>query len=447
VPLAAWWFLPLVGFGALGAPALAGALASGAVFGAGARQLLRRQSPSREGFRAGVGALGWFAVLYLVGLLVDLRSPAGAVVAALVVGTGALAVRARTVVGRARLRGAWLRLLRWEYWPSWAVYLPIVPALAWRSRHSGGFRSALCVNPAIPLGGLVGESKSAILEGVGERPELPRWTRVEPGPIDRRRAEVVTFAATLPDPGIFVIKPDRGERGAGVRIVRAAEQIDSVLREIRIPIVVQEYVDGEEYGVFWFRRPGEARGELLSVAHKAMVSVVGDGHRSLEELFACNDRIVPQLDFHRSRFESRLAEVIADGEEVQVTELGTHALGATFVAANDLRTDALRDAIDRMMDPESFDFGRFDLRVESADHLAAGRGLRVIEFNGLSAESADLYDPDNSVHVARAGLMKQWTIAMEIGGARRRAGARPASWRLLLGALRAHGSDRGARGG
>jgi pimeloyl-ACP methyl ester carboxylesterase len=445
-PLSAWWFTPLIGAGAIGLPELAVAMAAGAALRTGVQEAVRRRNPLRPVLNSGLRALGWFGIILLVGLRVDLRSWTGLVAVAAVVTFLTFARRLRTRLGRARLRGAGLRLRRWEYWPSWAVYLPIVPRLVWRAARMGGVRSVLCVNPAIPMGGLVGESKSAILERMGELPEIPRWTRVEPGPLERRRAEIEAFVEELPEPWPFVIKPDRGERGTGVRIVRTRDALDAALREIRIPVLVQEYVRGEEFGVFWFRGVDADRGTIHSIAHKAMVCVVGDGNRTLEELLADHVRLLPHLDLHRSRFSERLHEVIAKGEEIQVTELGTHALGATFVAANELRTDELLDAIDGMMDSSAFDFGRFDLRVPSAEHLSAGQGLRVIEFNGLSAEAADLYDPDNPLRGAWSGLLHQWTIAMELGTARRRAGARPASWWQLMRALRAHGADRQARG-
>src|SRR5678815_4109649 len=61
---------------------------------------------------------------------------------------------------------SWIRLTKWEYWPPWLSYLPLVGWIgvqAIRHRSLVVFTGA---NPAIPAGGFIGESKIAILEGL-----------------------------------------------------------------------------------------------------------------------------------------------------------------------------------------------------------------------------------------------------------------------------------------
>jgi membrane protein DedA with SNARE-associated domain len=73
--------------------------------------------------------------------------------------------------GRVRsLRVTLARLRRWEFWPQWLFYAPVVPWVVWLiARH--GARAIGAANPGLEDGGFTGESKSAILE------KLPReWT-------------------------------------------------------------------------------------------------------------------------------------------------------------------------------------------------------------------------------------------------------------------------------
>ena len=105
-------------------------------------------------------------------------------------------------------------------------------------------------------------------------------------------------------------------------------------------------------------------------------------------------------------------------------------------------------AINRMMDScLDLDFGRFDIRASSESEFCAGRGLRVLEFNGLSAEAAHAYDPANPVSTARGILLEQWTLALRIGALRAQSGVRKAGWWEIWRALRAHAADRDQRGG
>src|SRR5437016_6406706 len=59
----------------------------------------------------------------------------------------------------------------------------------------------------------------------------------------------------------FILKPDFGQRGNGVRLVRSLREALDYLLEVDTPVILQRYAPGpSEVGVFYFRRPGEARG-------------------------------------------------------------------------------------------------------------------------------------------------------------------------------------------
>jgi hypothetical protein len=53
----------------------------------------------------------------------------------------------------------------------------------------------------------------------------------------------------------------------------------------------------------------------------------------------------------------------------------------------------------------------------------AGRELRVIELNGVTSDSTDIYDPENGYFKAYGKLLRQWKLAFEIGAANRERGA------------------------
>ncbi|MBK8702766.1 MAG: hypothetical protein IPN33_03545 [Saprospiraceae bacterium] len=60
----------------------------------------------------------------------------------------------------------WIRLLNWEYWPSYTIYLPVLPYILWlmaRSRHIAFFTGA---NPGIFTGGFGFESKFQTIQKI-----------------------------------------------------------------------------------------------------------------------------------------------------------------------------------------------------------------------------------------------------------------------------------------
>jgi len=87
-----------------------------------------------------------------------------------------------------------------------------------------------------------------------------------------------------------------------------------------------------------------------------------------------------------------------------------------FLDGNHHITAALTAQIDALSQKiEGFNFGRYDVRVPSSSDLQAGYNFKVLEVNGVTSESTDIYDPKNSVVDAYRVLFRQWREAFEIG--------------------------------
>jgi membrane protein DedA with SNARE-associated domain len=337
--------------------------------------------------------------------------------------------------GRRLLVGAWRRWRRWEFWPPWIFYPPIVGYVLWLGLRHRGFTLFTAANPGIEAGGFIGESKSRILRALERGGAHVARFRLVPGglPVPDRAAMVAGF---MKEEGLgypIVLKPDVGQRGSGVEVVRSAERLTGYLEASPHDVIAQEYVSGPELGLFYFRRPGERRGRLLSITEKSIPHVVGDGRRTIEDLILADERAVCMARVYATALQDRLAMVPRAGERVALVEIGTHCRGAVFLDGVRARTEALEMAIDDASRGfEGFHFGRYDVRGASLEDLEAGRGLRILELNGVSSESTDIYDPKNGLLDAYRRLREQWRIAFEIGRANRDLGHRPASLRDLL---------------
>lgn len=310
------------------------------------------------------------------------------------------------------------RYARWEFWPPWIAYVPVIPYLLWLALKHRSLTLFTAANPGIPTGGFVGESKSAILAHL---PYVPEFGVVQPG----ETVEVAEFPV--------VLKPDIGERGAGVVIARTPEEVRRDLAEARRPTIVQEYVGGLEFGVFYIRRPGEATGGIFSITEKRFPEVVGDGCSTLRDLVLRDRRAARIADVYLQRDPDR---VPAEGERVRLVEIGSHCRGAVFLDASRYETPELRAAIDDVAQSHpGFYFGRFDLRTPSLADFQAGR-FSVLELNGVSAEATHIYDPAVSVWEAYRTMFRQWRLAFEIGAANHALGARPLSVTEFVGIVR-----------
>ncbi len=301
-----------------------------------------------------------------------------------------LLLKLTTHAGRRRLVGRWGRLVHWEFWPPWAFYPPVLAnllRLAAVSRHPTAFTA---VNPAMPDGGFVDESKAAILDGLLARDDnrayVARFIFLNGGdPLEKRMTEVERFLDFNGLDYPVVLKPDAGQRGSGVAVIRHREALRNHLADNPRDCLAQEYVAGYEFGVFYVRHPDELRGKIFSVTEKRFPVLVGDGLRTLETLILDDERAVRMADFYLGQHPDAARRVPAMGERIQLVELGSHCRGAIFLDGGHIVTPELERAIDRVSRGyEGFHFGRYDIRTPSLDDFRQGKNFKVIELNGVT---------------------------------------------------------------
>lgn len=329
--------------------------------------------------------------------------------------------------GRRLLYSRWLRLTRWEFWPPYIFYIPLgfyILCLMLRYRSMTVFTAA---NPAIPDGGFIGESKSAILSGLGQNGKtVARYALIAPTSIERRVHEAETFMRRYRLSFPVVLKPDVGERGNDVVIVKDRAALTGYFASHTGATIVQEYIPGREYGVFYIRLPEEQKGRIFATTDKRFPTLIGDGVSTLEELILSDDRALCMANFHLKKYAATLTQVIAKGEIFPLVELGTHCKGSLFLDGGHLITEELSQQIERVSRRfKGFFFGRYDIRVSDEESFMRGRGLKIVELNGVTSEATSIYDPRHSLRHAYRVLAEQWRFAFEIGRQNTLQGARP----------------------
>ncbi len=341
--------------------------------------------------------------------------------------------------GRRMLLSSYRRKTRWEFWPPYVFYIPIVVYNLYLGLRFGSLTLFTAANPAIPEGGFIGESKSRILDNLSQSASfVARYRLIEGGArLDARLQKAVDFMHAIDAGFPVVVKPDVGERGAGVTIVSSEKELLNCLNNNAQNLIVQEYIDGHEYGVFYYRYPGEQTGRIFSITDKRLLRLTGDGKSTLETLILADERAVCMARFHLRHHKDRLYQVPAQGEEIHLVQVGTHCRGALFLDGEPVRTAALEAAIDKISKGFSgFYFGRYDIRVPSLADFKEGKGFKIVELNGVTSEATHIYNPGNSLWYAYRILMRQWRMAFEIGAINRRRGIRPADLGQLLKNLR-----------
>ncbi len=342
----------------------------------------------------------------------------------------------------ARARGYGLLGLRhFEFWPMWAFYPPVVPHyLALALEHRSLLLPSLA-NPSIASGGIIGESKDEILSRLPHASPFRLRSVKLPASADATdRAEAFMRAEGLAFP--VILKPDVGQRGSGVRLVRAPEELSAYLTAARFPTLLQEYCAyPNEAGVFYRRAPWESAGRVTSVTRKVFPVVTGDGRRTLAQLILADERARLISGVYFERFHDRLAEVLPAGRTLRLVESGNHCQGCVFENGRELIAPGLTAAVDSLLQRTMPDFhvGRLDVRYESDERLRRGEAFKVVEINGVASEATHIYDARETLAGAYRSLRGQMDDLFAIGAYNRRAlGRRPMTLRELARELSAY---------
>ena len=337
--------------------------------------------------------------------------------------------------GRRLLLSRWRRLTDWQYWPCWVVHIPTACYVFWLGIQFRCLTFFTLVNPAIPNSGLIVAPKSKILSALeAAQAPLACWTLIPyKNNLEQQWEQLEVFRQQYSLDYPLVFKPDEGQRGLGVAIIRSKEAGQAYLQQATVDTIVQEYISGREYGVFYYRYPDSETGDIFSITDKRMTSVIGDGHSSLEHLILANGPTLALAPLLLKRAGKKLRSIPAKGESVPITELGTHALGSLFLDSNALKTPELVKAIDRFSRRYSgFYMGRYDLRVPSVEDLKNGEGIKILELNGVTSEPTHIYDPRYSYAYGCRTLFQQCRIVFDIARQNGNRGCQATSLRRLL---------------
>jgi membrane protein DedA with SNARE-associated domain len=347
--------------------------------------------------------------------------------------------KAATADRRRRISARLARWSRWEFWPSWLFYLPVTAYIAWLAVRHRGLSTVSAANPGMPDGGIAGESKFDILQKLPANWTIPSIL-VPPGTVADRlqhlQEDCLLRGWSLP----LILKPDVGQRGAGVRLVSTSDAAAHYLETVTAAVVAQPYHPGPfEAGIFYYRMPAWQRGRVFSITDKQFPVLVGDGVSTIEALIWSHPRFRLQAETFVARHRAALTRVLRDGEKFSLAIAGNHCQGTTFRDGRQLLTPALELRVDEIAQTyPGFFVGRFDVRYSDVEAFMAGHDLAILELNGVTSESTDIYDPDGSLVQAYRQIFCQWRIIFAIGAENRARGASVSSLRRLVALAHAH---------
>ena len=338
-----------------------------------------------------------------------------------------------------------------ERLPSILFYFPV--GLRWLglSFRYLNFTLPTVANPLIETGGLWGESKSNLMDSVGNdyRDWLARYISftvdhesIESG-VTKIRTEMAESGLDFP----VVIKPDVGREGYGVRKINNEKELHDYLSAFpkNNKLLIQRLIpfDGEA-GLFYARMPGEPAGKIFSLTFRYFPYVIGDGKSTMYELIENNPRTGFKAKYylgnssaHLGLSKERLDEIPPEGKMIRLSFIGSIRTGGIYRDGRQFITPALSEKLDEIARsiPE-FYFGRFDVRFRSTDHLQAAEDFYIIEINGAGSEPIHAWDPEVPFFKLYRELFKTQSLMFRIAAENRKRGFKPEGIRQFLKSVR-----------
>jgi membrane protein DedA with SNARE-associated domain len=321
------------------------------------------------------------------------------------------------------------RWTRWEFWPMWLFYPPVAIYCLWLAIKYRGAMLPTAANPGIFSGGMVGESKMETLHDLMQTSSkfTAEAELIAGSTPEERLASLREICARRNIFYPFILKPDLGQRGAGIKLIREESQALAYLQLTGAALMVQRFAEGpHEAGIFYYRFPGEPHGQIFAITEKIFPILTGDGRSTISDLVWSDARARFLAEKYLQRLAGRENELLPVGETLKLVEAGNHAQGCIFRDGMRLNTPALEKCIDEISrNVGGFFIGRYDIRFASEDDLRAGENFQIIELNGAAAEATNIYDARNSLWSAYRTLFRQWDLVFAIGAENRRRGCAP----------------------
>jgi hypothetical protein len=307
-----------------------------------------------------------------------------------------------------------IKLSHWEYWNKHIIYAPIYCYwiyLGIRAKSLSFFNAS---NPLIENGGFEMESKADIYAQI-PKSFYPKTILIPAGLNEVAIKETIDNNEF--DFPLFV-KPDIGGKGIAVKKINNLTDVVKYIQHADFPMIVQDAITYEnEIGIFYYRYPWQANGNISGIVSKAFITVIGDGKSSILQLLYKTPRYILQIKALQKETTINFSEILEAGVIKVISTIGNHARGAKFIDDSHKITKQLTVSIDNICKQiPQFYFGRLDIMYSSWEDLEKGKNFYIIELNGAGSEPTHIYDPKHSLFFAWKEIAKHlkimWRIAL-----------------------------------
>ncbi|MCX6824299.1 MAG: hypothetical protein NT085_04180 [candidate division SR1 bacterium] len=300
---------------------------------------------------------------------------------------------------------------RWEFWPSYIFDIPVYIYWILLGIKAGHILFFSNINPGMLFSGFSGYGKYD--EIIKFDPALrPKTILIKIGDsFEKIKKEIDNENIKYP----AIMKPNMGRTARDISKIYTDEGLRKHLTTMKEEYVIQEFIDDPlEFGILYYRIPGEAKGHITGVTDKRLVFVEGNGKHTLGELVRNHERARFYYKPFKKLHEKMWNKILPVGEKLQMNFLGNHCRGSCFYDATHLINANLEETIDKLSKTiPGFYYGRYDVKVKNIEDLYTGK-YKIMELNGMGTLPVHIYDPTHNIRFAYKELFKHRNIIYKI---------------------------------
>ena len=305
-----------------------------------------------------------------------------------------------------------LKLMNFEYWPWKVFYAPLLPYYLYLSIKNRNIFFPANVNTCLKNGGFFEENKKDILQHIPSE-YLPKTLYVcSQESTSNLLYRVYEKQIDFP----LIGKPLDEQRGRNVEIIQNENQLNNYHTKLGKEYAIQEFVSYPlELAILVSRMPGDRNWEVSSITKKEFLSVTGDGKSNIKTLLKTNPRAAMIWEDLLQNVHCDWDEILSKDEVKVIEKIGNHCRGTIFRNAAEIDKKKVAKVVGEILTNfEGFNYGRFDLKVKSIADLYRGENIRILELNGVNADSAHVFDPDYKLFKAYKDIAWHWRRLSDI---------------------------------
>ncbi len=301
---------------------------------------------------------------------------------------------------------------QWEDWHWLVKYIPIIPVWCWYCLKSRAVWFFTPSNPTLTFGGFLGETKQEMYKQLPIS-TYPSSIYIKPT-TDFDHVKLQFISANLKYP--VAVKPDAGMMGLMFRKINSDEGLQLYHSAMPVDYIIQEFIYYPlEVSVFYYRYPDSSQGTITGFLKKEFLQVTGDGNATLLQLMLNYSRVSPRLEEMKRKHESRLGEIIPEGQSFCLSPALNLSRGGKLINLEFEKDERLLRVFDDLSHyTKSFFYGRYDIKCSSIEALKKGNNFSILEYNGSGAEPHHIYGNKNTLLKAYRILLHHWKILYRI---------------------------------